>query len=110
MNAVPLQAVPSNQVEIPYQPASLDIWDKKYRLKTKSGETIDRDLDGTYARVARALAEVETPEKQEFWFERFLWALQNGAIHLWLLAPESFSLKESAEAWADVLFDGLRAR
>ena len=80
MNAVPLQAVPSNRIEIPYQSASIDIWDKKYRLKTKGGEAIDQDLDGTYARVARALADVEVPEKQELWFGRFLWALQNGAI------------------------------
>src|SRR6478609_4410269 len=27
--------------EIPMQPASTDIWDKKYRLKTKAGEPID---------------------------------------------------------------------
>ncbi|HEY8554414.1 MAG TPA: ribonucleotide reductase N-terminal alpha domain-containing protein, partial [Burkholderiales bacterium] len=80
MNAVPLQAVASTPAEIPYQPASLDIWDKKYRLKTKSGEIIDQDIDATYRRVARALAEVEAPEKREFWYERFLWALRNGAI------------------------------
>ncbi|BAV34806.1 NrdJa [Sulfuricaulis limicola] len=67
--------------EIPVQPASLDIWDKKYRLKSKTGEVIDQDIAGTYARVARALADVEEiPEKREEWFERFFWALQNGAI------------------------------
>ena len=81
MNAVPLQAVTSTPVEIPYQPASYDIWDKKYRLKTKSGEAVDQDIQATYARVARALAEVEiSAEKRSLWFERFLWALQNGAI------------------------------
>ncbi|HEX7043521.1 MAG TPA: adenosylcobalamin-dependent ribonucleoside-diphosphate reductase [Burkholderiales bacterium] len=80
MNAVPLQAVASTPAEIPYQAASLDIWDKKYRLKTKSGEIIDQDIDATYRRVARALAEVEAPEKREFWYERFLWALRNGAV------------------------------
>ena len=31
--------------EIPFQPASRDIWDKKYRLKTKSGEAIDDSID-----------------------------------------------------------------
>jgi ribonucleoside-diphosphate reductase alpha chain len=67
--------------EIPLQPASSDIWDKKYRLKTKASEPLDADINGTYARVAQALAEVETtPEKREEWFGRFLWALQNGAI------------------------------
>jgi ribonucleoside-diphosphate reductase alpha chain len=71
----------SPAVEIPLQPASRDIWDKKYRLKAKTGETIDQSIEDTYARVARALADVETtPEKREEWFARFLWALLNGAI------------------------------
>jgi ribonucleoside-diphosphate reductase alpha chain len=63
------------------QAASQDIWDKKYRLKTKQGEAIDADIDGTYQRVARALADAETtPEKRAYWFERFVWALRRGAI------------------------------
>ncbi|WP_140909889.1 adenosylcobalamin-dependent ribonucleoside-diphosphate reductase [Cognatiluteimonas lumbrici] len=67
--------------EIPMQPASVDIWDKKYRLKTKAGEPVDADIDGTYQRVARALAEAEpTPEKRRYWNERFVWALRRGAI------------------------------
>ncbi|OGI37377.1 MAG: ribonucleoside-diphosphate reductase, adenosylcobalamin-dependent [Candidatus Muproteobacteria bacterium RBG_16_62_13] len=81
MNVVKLQAQPQPASEIPLQPASYDIWDKKYRLKTKSGEPLDRDIQGTYERVARALAEVEaTPELREHWYEQFVWALQNGAI------------------------------
>ncbi len=76
-----LKAVPTTVTEIPFQPASADIWDKKYRLKTKSGEPIDVTMDDTYQRVARAIAEVETtPEKREEWFEKFLWALRRGAI------------------------------
>ncbi|HEU0277600.1 MAG TPA: adenosylcobalamin-dependent ribonucleoside-diphosphate reductase [Rhodanobacteraceae bacterium] len=68
-------------LEIPLQPASLDIWDKKYRLKTKQGEPIDATVDDTWSRVARALADVEaTPELRERWNERFLWALRHGAI------------------------------
>ena len=68
-------------LSLPLQSASLDIWDKKYRLKTKDGTALDADIDGTYARVAKAIAEVETtPEKQEEWHQKFLWALQNGAI------------------------------
>jgi ribonucleoside-diphosphate reductase alpha chain len=63
------------------QPASLDIWDKKYRLKTKQGEPVDVTVDDTWSRVARALADVEaTPELREHWHERFLWALRHGAI------------------------------
>ena len=54
------------------QPASLDIWDKKYRLKRKDGEPVDRAIDDTYRRVARALADVEDgAERRELWFERF---------------------------------------
>ena len=67
--------------DIPYQPASVDIWDRKYRLKTRDGRPVDQTMDDTWKRVARALAEVETtPEKREEWYERFLWALRQGAI------------------------------
>jgi ribonucleoside-diphosphate reductase alpha chain len=66
---------------IPLQPASQDIWDKKYRLRTKTGEPVDASIDDSWQRVARALSEVEaTPELREHWFERFLWALRRGAI------------------------------
>ena len=40
---------------IPFQEASLDIWDKKYRLSAKDGTPIDQTMDDTYKRVARAL-------------------------------------------------------
>ena len=77
-------AVSSNETgpveEISLQSASVDIWDKKYRLKTKSGGALDQDIDHTYQRIAKALAETETPERQQEWFEAFLWALRNGAI------------------------------
>ena len=67
--------------EIPFQEASMDIWDKKYRLKTKEGEPVDENIEATYARVARALADVEeSKKKREQWFHEFLWALKQGAI------------------------------
>ena len=67
--------------EVRYQPASIDIWDKKYRLKSKDGQAIDENIDQTYLRVARALSEVETTaEKREYWCEKFLSALRKGAI------------------------------
>ena len=67
--------------EIGYQPASIDIWDKKYRLKSKDGQSIDEDIDHTYRRIARAIADVETTrEKRDHWYERFLAALRRGAI------------------------------
>lgn len=63
---------------IPFQDASLDIYDKKYRLKDKHGDAVDKDIHGTYRRVAKALASVEKdPSAHE---ESFMWALENGAI------------------------------
>ncbi len=81
MKTAHLSVVAGGTGEIPYQETSLDIWDKKYRLKAKDGTVVDATMDDTYRRVARALAEVEaTPEAREHWYERFLWALRRGAI------------------------------
>ncbi len=81
MSSVRLETVRNVATPIELQPASWDIWDKKYRLKTKQGEAVDTSIDDTYRRVARALADAEpTVEKQKYWFERFLWALRRGAI------------------------------
>jgi len=67
--------------EVPLQSVSLDIWDKKYRLKTKQGECLDENIDDTYRRVARALADAEeTEEKRALWYDKFVWALRRGAI------------------------------
>ena len=71
---------PRDVDHIPFQEASLDIWDKKYRLTAKDGTPVDQSMDGTWQRVARALAEVEDAEVREKWNERFLWALRKGAI------------------------------
>ena len=80
MSIVRAQAA-AHDSTIPLQPASHDIWDKKYRLKAKSGEPVDVDVDGTYQRVAKALSDVEaTEELRATWNERFLWALRRGAI------------------------------
>lgn len=70
----------TSPAEIPLQPASADIWDTKYRLKTKAGEALDATIQDTYARVARSLAGVEAPGVREHWYERFVWALNRGAI------------------------------
>lgn len=81
MKGAHLKAVSINPTEIAFQDASMDIWDKKYRLRAKDGSIIDADIDATYQRVAKALAEVETDEeKQTEWNEKFLWALRHGAI------------------------------
>ncbi|MDP6183169.1 MAG: ribonucleotide reductase N-terminal alpha domain-containing protein, partial [Gammaproteobacteria bacterium] len=68
-------------VEVGMQSASLDIWDRKYRLKDQVGKPVDESISGTLERVARALAEVEeTAELRAYWFDQFCWALHNGAI------------------------------
>lgn len=69
-----------NSTEIVMQAASLDIWDKKYRLKDKESNPVDVDINATYMRVAKALSDVEVKAKREEWRERFVWALQHGAI------------------------------
>lgn len=70
-----------NNSRIPMQSASVDIWDKKYRLKHKDGSAVDEDIEATYQRVARSLADVEAEgEQRDFWYQRFIWALQQGAI------------------------------
>jgi ribonucleoside-diphosphate reductase alpha chain len=79
MNTV-VKIEPKDIDSVPFQDASLDIWDKKYRLTAKDGTPIDKTMDDTYKRVARALADVELPEVREHWYEQFLWALRRGAI------------------------------
>ena len=67
--------------KIPLQDASLDIWDKKYRLRDKQGNPVDQTLEDTFKRVAKATASVEKDLKsQKKWTDKFFWALQNGAI------------------------------
>jgi ribonucleoside-diphosphate reductase alpha chain len=70
----------SKVTDIPLQDASLSIWSTKYQLQTKSGEPVDKDIQGTYERTARALADVEDKSRRDYWYERFVWALQRGAI------------------------------
>ncbi|MFK8080810.1 MAG: adenosylcobalamin-dependent ribonucleoside-diphosphate reductase [Granulosicoccus sp.] len=82
-----LKSVPAQQskasalAKLPLQETSLDIWDKKYRLKTKDGNNVDNTVDDTFKRVARALADAERSEQdREHWYGEFLWALEQGAI------------------------------
>ncbi|MDD4914916.1 MAG: adenosylcobalamin-dependent ribonucleoside-diphosphate reductase [Methylococcales bacterium] len=76
-----LHVVTPNSADIPLQSASLDIWDSKYRLKTKDGKAIDGSIDDTYKRVAKALSGVEQSKAlQEQQYKDFLWALRKGVI------------------------------
>ncbi|HXP64157.1 MAG TPA: adenosylcobalamin-dependent ribonucleoside-diphosphate reductase [Steroidobacteraceae bacterium] len=79
MNTV-VKIQPKDVGSIPYQEASFDIWDKKYRLTSKDGSPVDKSMDDTYKRVARALADVESEQSRDQWYESFLWALRHGAI------------------------------
>ena len=66
---------------VPLQSTSLDIWRQKYCLKTIDGQEVDADIDATFARVARTIADVEEgADKRELWHKEFLWALRQGAI------------------------------
>ncbi|PPD49560.1 MAG: ribonucleoside-diphosphate reductase, adenosylcobalamin-dependent [Methylobacter sp.] len=76
-----LHAIANNVTDIPFQDASMDIWDTKYCLKTKEGVALDSTIDGTYQRVAKALSDAEQSKaKQEQHYKEFLWALRQGAI------------------------------
>ncbi len=65
---------------VPFQDAALDIWHQKYRLKDHKGEAVDVDFEASLARVARTLADLENEDRREHWYQRFVWALQQGAI------------------------------
>ncbi|MGB2381406.1 MAG: ribonucleotide reductase N-terminal alpha domain-containing protein, partial [Porticoccaceae bacterium] len=82
MSATRLKTVKPTEAsqDIAMQDASLDIWDKKYRLKDKQEQPVDKDINATYMRVAKALAGVESKDKRKEWQEKFVWALQQGAI------------------------------
>ncbi len=52
-------------------PISLQIWDMKYRLKDAAGRPVDKTIEDSWRRVARALAGAEAPDGKERWEERF---------------------------------------
>ena len=69
MSSVQVEPIGTDSKEITFQDASLDIWDKKYRPKSKTGDIIDETIDNTFKRVARAVADVEkSEENREEWY------------------------------------------
>ncbi len=56
-------------------PISTQIWDMKYRLKAADGTPVDKSVDDTWRRIARALAEPEPSEQRDHWEARFHEAL-----------------------------------
>jgi ribonucleoside-diphosphate reductase alpha chain len=54
---------------------SQQIWDMKYRLKAADGAPVDKTIEDTWRRIARALA---APEKDsDLWAERFYEAMED---------------------------------
>ena len=77
----PVDPEGSGAAVIPLQAASFDIWDGKYRLKKRDGVVVDREIDETWRRIARAVSGAEdTDELRAHWYESFLRALRQGAI------------------------------
>ncbi len=56
-------------------PIAEQIWDMKYRLKAADGTPLDRTIEDTWARIARALAAVEA--EPAAWEPRFRAALED---------------------------------
>ena len=56
-------------------PIAEQIWDMKYRFKDADGTPIDRSVEDSWRRIARALAAVETDPAA--WEERFFGALED---------------------------------
>jgi len=56
-------------------PIAEQIWDMKYRLKKADGTPIDRTVEDTWRRIARALASVE--KDPAYWEEKFYTALED---------------------------------
>ncbi|MGE0259934.1 MAG: adenosylcobalamin-dependent ribonucleoside-diphosphate reductase, partial [Alphaproteobacteria bacterium] len=54
---------------------SQQIWDMKYRLRGPGGEPVDRTIEDTWRRVARAVAGVE--KDPDYWAERFYAAMED---------------------------------
>ena len=67
------------------QEASVDIWDKKYRLRDSDGNPVDADLTASRRRVAVALAEAEKSELraqyEQLFYEALEYAIPAGRIY-----------------------------
>ena len=58
---------PGLATSIKLQAASVDIWDKKYRLKDKHGHPQENTISETFHRVALALADIENKDKKKWY-------------------------------------------
>ncbi len=55
---------------MPIAPISQQIWDMKYRLKGADGRPVDKNVEDTWRRVAKSLAQRE--DTPQLWEDRFL--------------------------------------
>jgi len=78
------------------------------RQQIESGVSLVEMLAGIMSQgVQQGLLRSDVEPKE---MARSYLAFQNGLINLWLTAPEQFSLKASAESFANILMDGIRAQ
>ena len=52
------------------EPLSAQIWDVKYRYRL-NGKVMDKTLNATWRRVAKAIARAEKPAEREQWQKAF---------------------------------------
>lgn len=64
--------------QVEYQPLSMEVWERKYQLKDRGNNPVDKSMDATYKRVAKTLASSE--EDSEKWEKEFLATIRNGAL------------------------------
>lgn len=66
----------------PVSAISQQIWDMKYRLKTAAGAPVDKTIEDSWHRVAKALAQAEPAPEQTTarWQKRFYKALESFAF------------------------------
>lgn len=57
------------------EPISEVVWDLKYRYRRK--KVIDRTIEDTWQRVAKAIAKAEKPENRAYWQNQFYFILEN---------------------------------
>jgi ribonucleoside-diphosphate reductase alpha chain len=63
---------------VPFQETSYEIWESKYQLKDTNGVAVDRTIEGSYNRVATALALQEVDP--EHWTPIYSEAMHSGSI------------------------------
>ncbi|HEX5321780.1 MAG TPA: ribonucleotide reductase N-terminal alpha domain-containing protein, partial [Stellaceae bacterium] len=56
---------------------SQQIWDMKYRLRAPNGEPVDKAIEDSWRRIAKALAEPEREADRALWEEKFYAALDD---------------------------------